>query len=165
MVRNLICAVFLTAAFGHLGCASSRVPAIRISDEPGTQVQRFPGGETARYEYADGSYSVYYPSGRMMFRASGWNGREIEPLVSWLPFRGVQSVKHFWFLQGYGWVFDYGFPPGKIIRWGSHNLYEGWYESGRRMYFYDFAGNSYMEWNSGGKLIETGKLVSENPIH
>jgi hypothetical protein len=62
-------------------------------------------------------------------------------------------------------VFDYGFSPGKIIRWGSYNLYEGWYESGRRIYLYDFAGSAYMEWNSEGKVIETGQVVSEYPRH
>jgi hypothetical protein len=142
------------------GCAmNSQVPDIRLSDEPGVVVQHFPDGHTGIYDYATGDYTVSFPNGAPMFRASGLNGREIIPVTPWVPARGIEARKHFWYLPGFGWVFDYGLPEGTTIRWGGYDLYEGWYETGRRMYVYDFRGRTYVEWNRDGKVIETGSTV------
>jgi hypothetical protein len=154
MKRILLCSFLSVLLAALAGCAPPPRPAVQRTNAPDVDVIAYPGGFKSVYEYSDGSFTVYFPNKKVMFRASGWNGREVEPVITWLPLRGIEARKHFWYLREYGWVFDYGLPEGKTIKWGSYNLYEGWYESGAKMYRYDFPRRSYTEWGGDGKVIE-----------
>ena len=51
------------------------------------------------------------------------------------------------------------------IYWGLYNVYEGWHDNGRKMYYYNYNDRTYAEWDDWGILLDSeyGPAVSNDP--
>jgi hypothetical protein len=123
------------------------------TEAPTKEVKVFSSGERAEYDLMINSYTVWYKSGQVMFRATGWNGSRGFPM-RWAPTTlGMMD----WRIQTdkKGIIFfNYGLKGGKEIRWGAFDKYEGWFENGNKKYDYSYRTRKFTEWDINGNILK-----------
>ncbi|MHB9030174.1 MAG: hypothetical protein ACYC9O_15515 [Candidatus Latescibacterota bacterium] len=136
------------------GCSLGSNSLAGTVTSPRNEIRTYPSGEKSEMDYATGSYTVWYKNGRMMFRASNWNGNAATTNATWQP-RGNRIRRQTLWGHKTDRIFDYGLSEGRTILWGAYDRYEGWYEDGKRQYLYDVKGRTYTEWNREGAVADS----------
>jgi len=129
------------------------------SETPTSEIKILSTGEKTEYNFILNVYTVWYKNGKMMFRATGWNGSNGFPM-RWAPTKNNALVVNTFTIDkrilvtDRGYIFDYGLKDGKKIQWGAWDKYEGWFEDGKEKYVYSYRTRKVIEWDNTGKIIK-----------
>jgi len=135
--------------------------AVSVGKNPGTnpvETQWYENGQKkSEKDLSRGVFTEWYENGRIKFRAREWLGVES---AAWIPAgNNGRIITRINADPGYPgrFYFIYDERYKSQVRWGSYNIYEGWYPDGQEKFVYNYTLKRFTEWDANGRVTERRK--------